>query len=216
MNVIELFTSQGCSSCPSADALLKEYVDRPDVIALSFNVDYWDYLGWKDTLSKPAYSKRQRAYAKARGDGKVYTPQIVANGVTHAVGSDRPAVELAINKSADRISGSNVDLILETDESNFVIKIGAAANKPKQPATIYMAAVSPSVSVKINRGENTGREVTYHNVVRSMIPVGMWSGEETTIRLRRQDVMSNGGDRCAVLVQFAPAGPIVAANWMPE
>ena len=214
-NVIELYTSQGCSSCPRADALLKRYIARPDVIALSFNVDYWDYLGWKDTLGKAAYSKRQRAYARARGDGKVYTPQVVANGLDHAVGSIKPQVDRALNKSADRLSGYRVGMELQNDQSNFVIKV-AAGTKPSKPATIYIAAVDPAVTVKIKGGENHGRKITYHNVVRSMMPVGMWTGEATTIRLRRQDVLAAGGKKCAVLLQAANAGPILAADWMPE
>ena len=215
-NVVELFTSQGCSSCPPADALLQQYSKRRDIVALSFNVDYWDYLGWKDTLGKSAYSKRQRAYARARGDGKVYTPQIVANGLDHAVGSVRPKVENALKQSARKLAGHRVSLDLSTDQSNFIIRVGAGAGKPKKPATIYVAAVDPTVTVKIGRGENHGRKITYHNVVRSMIPVGMWSGEPTTIKLRRQDVLSAGGKKCAVLLQTADAGPILAADWMPE
>lgn len=214
-NVVELYTSQGCSSCPRADALLKTYIDRPDVIALSFNVDYWNYLGWKDTLGKPAYSKRQRAYARARGDGKVYTPQIVANGLNHAVGSVKPQVDRALSKSADRLSGNRVAMQLENDKSSFIIRIGAGT-KPAKPATIYVAAVDPAVIVKIKRGENHGRKITYHNVVRSLMPVGMWTGEATTIRLRRKDVLAAGGKRCAVLLQTANAGAILAADWMPE
>jgi hypothetical protein len=214
-NVLELFTSQGCSSCPAADALLKDYINRPDVVALSFNVDYWDYLGWKDTLGKPAYSKRQRRYANARGDGKVYTPQIVANGLDHAVGSVRNQVNRALSKSADRLTGHHVEMTLENNQTSFVIRIGKGT-KPAKPATIYIAAVSPSVTINIKRGENHGRKVTYHNVVRNIIPVGMWSGEATTIRLRRDDVFNAGGNRCAVLLQTADAGPILAADWMPE
>jgi hypothetical protein len=214
-NVVELFTSQGCSSCPRADALLETYVKRPDVVALSFNVDYWDYLGWKDTLGKAAYSKRQRDYARARGDGRVYTPQIVANGLDHAVGSVKPQVDRAIDKSADRLSGYRIDLKLQNDKSSFIINVGTG-RKPAKPATIYVAAVDPAVTVTIKRGENHGRRITYHNVVRSMMPVGMWTGEATTIRLRRQDVLSAGGKRCAVLLQAANAGPILAADWMPE
>jgi hypothetical protein len=214
-NVLELFTSQGCSSCPAADALFKDYVNRPDTVALSFNVDYWDYLGWKDTLGKAAYSKRQRRYAIARGDGKVYTPQIVANGLAHAVGSVRHKVDRALSKSADRLSGYHVKMTLENNKTHFVIHIGKGT-KPAKPATVYIAAVSPSVTVKIKRGENHGRKITYHNVVRTIIPVGMWSGEATTIRMRSDDVLNAGGKRCAVLLQTADAGPILAADWMPE
>jgi hypothetical protein len=214
-NVVELYTSQGCSSCPRADALFKQYASRPDIVALSFNVDYWDYLGWKDTLGKPANSMRQRAYAQARGDGKVYTPQIVANGLLHAIGSDPSQVNAAIGKSADRLSSARIALDLKTHQSSLVIRIGAGP-KPANPATVYIATVSPSVTVRIKRGENHGRKITYHNVVRNMLPVGMWSGEETTIKLRRQDILNADAKRCAVLLQSANAGPILAAGWMPE
>jgi hypothetical protein len=103
--VIELFTSQGCSSCPPADALLAEYADRDDVLALSFNVDYWDMLGWKDTLASHDNTERQRNYALARGDGQVYTPQAVIDGRTHVVGSNRDAIEAALDANGDCLVG---------------------------------------------------------------------------------------------------------------
>lgn len=214
-NVVELYTSQGCSSCPPADALLEKYMNRPDIVALSFNVDYWDYLGWKDTLGKRSNSKRQRSYARSRGDGEVYTPQIIANGLDHAVGSHRRQVDLAIQRSSNRLTGKRVAMSLTADKSYFIIQIGPG-RKPAKPATIYVAAVSPEVTVKIKRGENHGRKIRYHNVVRNMIPVGMWNGEPNTVRLLRQDVLAAGGKRCAVLLQSADAGPILAADWMPE
>ena len=104
VTVIELFTSQGCSSCPTADALLESYADRPDVVALTLPVDYWDYLGWKDTLASPKFSARQRTYAKARGDGRVYTPQVVINGLQHAVGSSATDIDraIAVHQAEDR------------------------------------------------------------------------------------------------------------------
>ncbi len=214
-SIIELYTSQGCSVCPTAQALLKTYTGRPDIIALSFNVDYWDYLGWKDTLGKPAHSKRQRDYARARGDGKVFTPQIVANGLEYAVGTNQSQIERAIAKSALRLSGNRVALELQSNKSSFTIKVGAGA-KPIRSATIYIASVSPTITVNIKGGENRGRRVTFHNVVRNMIPVGMWSGEATSIRLLKQDVLNGAGERCVVLVQAANTGSVLAAEWMPE
>ncbi len=214
-HVIELFTSQGCSSCPTADALLKHYVDRPDVIALSFNVDYWDYLGWKDTLGQRAHTKRQRAYAQSRGDGKVYTPQVIANGLRHAIGSSRSQIDFAIDRSADELGERRAILTLSTDQSAFNIRI-AASTEPPVAATVYVAAISPSVSIAIKHGENRGRTITYYNVVRNLIPVGMWSGGETKIKLRRKDILENGAKRCAVLIQAANTGAILAADWMPE
>ncbi len=214
-NVIELYTSQGCSLCPRAQSVLKTFVDRPDVIALSLNVDYWDYLGWKDTLGKAAHSSRQRAYSRARGDGKIYTPQIVANGLAVAVGSDRSQIERAITKSARQLSGDRVTLELLSDKSSFTIRVGPGV-RPDKPATIYVATVSQSVTVNIKGGENQGRQITFHNVVRNIIPVGMWSGEVATIRLLKQDLLHGGGERCVILIQSANGGSVLAADWMPQ
>ena len=209
--VIELFTSQGCSSCPPADSLLGSYARRDDVVALSFNVDYWDYLGWKDTLGKRAYSKRQYTYARNRGDGKVYTPQVVVNGRQHAVGSSRRLVESAIAGSQSK----RIGLEVSEQGQTFVIKV-AAGKKPRKAATVWIAAVTPSVTVNVKRGENGGQRLTYHNVVRQLMPVGMWSGDETVVRLRRGDLLQSGVERCAVIIQAANTGPILAAAWLPE
>lgn len=214
-NVIELYASQGCSFCPRAQTVLKTFVDRPDIIALTLNVDYWDYLGWKDTLGKAAHSQRQRAYAHARGDGEIYTPQIVANGLSVAVGTDRFQIERAITESAQQLAGDRVTLELRSDKTSFTIKVGRGAS-PNKPATIYVATVSPTVTVNIKGGENRGRQITFHNVVRNISPVGMWSGELIAIRLLKQDLLQGGGERCVVLVQSADAGPVLAADWMPH
>ena len=214
-NVIELYTSQSCSLCPRAQTVLKTLVDRRDIIELSLNVDYWDYLGWKDTLGKAAHTQRQRAYARARGDGKIYTPQIVANGLTAAVGSDRSQIERASIESANRLAGDRVKLELRSDKTSFTIKVGPGA-RPDKPATIYIATVSPTVTVKIIGGENRGHQITFHNVVRNIVPVGMWFGEDATIRLLKRDLLQGGGERCVVLVQSADAGPVLAADWMPQ
>src|SRR3954471_5891413 len=111
--VIELFTSQGCSSCPPADKLMAEYAHDPSVIALSLAVDYWDYLGWKDTLALTGHSNRQRAYAKARGDRQVYTPQVVIDGAVHALGSDKPAIERAIRQTREQSSPLTLPVKIE-------------------------------------------------------------------------------------------------------
>src|SRR5262249_38071684 len=102
--VVELFTSQGCSSCPAADALLKRLADRDDLVALSLSVDYWDYLGWRDTLASPKFAERQRAYARARGDGAIYTPQAVVNGMAHVNGSDEGQIARAIERTSKALS----------------------------------------------------------------------------------------------------------------
>ena len=127
--MLELFTSQGCSSCPPADALLKSYGDSDEVIALSLPVDYWDYLGWKDTLASSKFSERQRAYARRRGDGAVYTPQVIVNGTAHVVGSDREQIERALAADQARFSAGQVPVRFWLRGGTIVIETGAGARR---------------------------------------------------------------------------------------
>ncbi|HWB44293.1 MAG TPA: DUF1223 domain-containing protein [Hyphomicrobiaceae bacterium] len=211
--VIELFTSQGCSSCPPADALLRQYSARDDLIALSYPVDYWDYLGWKDTLASPRFSERQRAYAKARHDGLVYTPQMVVNGLVHVNGSARGAIEQAVAKTTKSLSSSHIPIRLSVADGKLTIQTGAAPENGSTPteATLWLLVIARSVQVAIDRGENAGKTVTYSNVVRDLLPVGTWSGKPLTVRLERQTFMRPGADRCAALLQQATTGPIIGA-----
>ena len=213
--VLELFTSQGCSSCPPADALLGKYAARKDVIALTMPVDYWDYLGWKDTLASPLFSNRQRAYAKARGDGQVYTPQIVVSGARHVVGSHERAVERAVAAAKKALKGRHVTLSLWAEGDTLTIEAGAAPDGLERRAgTIWLALVKKSVKVAIKRGENGGRKITYHNVVRELTPVGKWSGKAMTLKLPKHALMQAGSDGCTVLLQQGDGGPIIAAAEM--
>jgi hypothetical protein len=215
--VIELFTSQGCSSCPAADALLGRWADRDDLIALSLSVDYWDYLGWKDTLASPKFSERQRAYAQARGDGAIYTPQVVVNGLAHVNGAQEIQISRAMEKTSKALSVSHVPIRLSEDHGKLVIDVGAAPQgAPAKEATLWLAAISRRVEVPIRRGENEGKTVTYTNVVRELIPVGTWSGKAITVQLERSTFMRPGTERCAVLLQQGRAGPIVGAEMMQE
>jgi hypothetical protein len=210
--VVELFTSQGCSSCPPADALLEWYANRDDIVALSLPVDYWDYLGWKDTLAKRTFSERQRAYATARGDGMIYTPQVVVNGIAHAVGSRKADIEQAIEKTKQKIQPVLVPVRLHTDEGKLVVEAQAAADgKPAKNATLWLAVIARRVEVSIHRGENKGKTVTYSNVVRELTPIGTWSGQPIAISLEKHAVVRPGAESCAVLLQQGPAGPIVGA-----
>jgi hypothetical protein len=210
--VVELFTSQGCSSCPNADAVLGRLAKRDDIIALSLSVDYWDYLGWKDTLASPKFSERQRAYGKARGDGAIYTPQMVVNGLIHVNGSDEGQIGRLIEKTGKTLSASRVPIRLSQDKDKLVVEAGAAppGTTPKE-ATLWLAVIAKDVTVPIARGENKGRTVTYNNVVRELIPIGMWNGKPMTVQLERHSFMRPGTDRCAVLLQQGHAGPIVGA-----
>src|SRR3712207_4768784 len=164
--VVELFTSQGCSSCPPADQFLAELAGRPDILALTFPVDYWDYLGWKDTLAQPAFTVRQRAYASARNDKQVYTPQIVVNGLKPIVGSDRAKIESVIAKSAHS-GGLPVAVTLSETGSAVTVEIGSSPDGLSGEA--WLLPVAKAREVAIGRGENKGRTITYANVVRGIV-----------------------------------------------
>lgn len=213
--VIELFTSQGCSSCPPADALLKDYADAHDVIALSFAVDYWDYLGWKDTLALPRNTERQRAYAKARGDGAVYTPQIVVNGVKHVVGSSKEQIDKALESGWPRFATAQVPVRFWMQNGALLIQTGAAAQgQLVKDATIWFAVVKKSVEVPIGRGENSSKSITYTNVVRELTPVGVWTGKPVMIRLAMHSIMRPDTEAAVVLIQQGEGGPIIGAAAM--
>jgi len=172
--VIELFTSQGCSSCPPADALLAKLATDKTLITLSLPVDYWDRLGWKDTFAKHAFTERQVAYSNERGDGQVYTPQAVVNGKEHAVGSQRGAIDAAV---ADTASSLSVPLSVTREADALQVSVGAAADASSRRATLVLLPYLAARDVAIGRGENAKRTVTYTNIVRDIIPVGEWSGK---------------------------------------
>jgi hypothetical protein len=211
MAVIELFTSQGCSSCPPADALLQTYTERPGVVALTLPVDYWDYLGWKDTLASPKYTKRQRLYARSFG-GQPYTPQVVVNGVKHVIGSHAYDIDRAIEKTGAQLDPSRVSLSLGSDGRTLTIDVGASAGT-ESSGTLWLAAVRPRVDVDVTRGENRGRKLSYFNVVRELTPVGMWSGKAAKLDLPHSEML-RAGERCAVWLQVEGTGHIIAAAWM--
>jgi hypothetical protein len=210
--VLELFTSQGCSSCPPADSLLAELAEKPGIVALSYSVDYWNYLGWHDTLSNAANSDRQREYARARGDGRVYTPQVVVDGLIHVNGSDEKAVDQAMRDAAVRLANIRVSVTMHGDGDTLVINIGAAQDKSyTRAATVWLAVAKENETVSITRGENRGRNLSYRHPVRELSPVGMWKGEPITLRLPLKDLKTMGGDCLIALVQVENAGPVLGA-----
>jgi hypothetical protein len=210
--VYELYTSQGCSTCPAADAVLARLAKRDDVIALTLPVDIWDYLGWRDTLARPEFSERQRAYAKVLGDGMVYTPQAVVSGLIHLGGSSKDKVERAIAKTAKQFAASRVPITLSAEDGRLLIDVAAAPEGAQvKEATVWVAAIAASVEVPITKGENQGRTVVYSNVVRRLMPIGTWNGTEMRVKLDRHSFMMSGTDRCAVLLQQGQGGPIVGA-----
>jgi hypothetical protein len=201
--VIELFTSQGCSSCPPADKLIAEYARDPSVIALTLAVDYWDYLGWKDTLALTGHSNRQRAYAKSRGDRQVYTPQAVIDGAVHALGSDKSAIERAIRQTHEQ-SALALPVKIERTGDKLTVTVPASKDEKGQ-GEVWLCPVSKSVSVSIGRGENSGQTVTYTNVVRRWIKLGDWTGKAETFNVPVKDVQAAGVDSAAVMVQAGAA-----------
>lgn len=211
-SVLELFTSQGCSSCPPADALLAELAEKPGIVALSYSVDYWNYLGWHDTLSSAANSDRQREYAKARGDGRVYTPQVVVDGILHVNGSDEKAIDQAMEDADKRLANIRVPVSMHGDGDTLVINVGAAPDQSyTRAATIWLAIAKEKETVSVTRGENRGRTLSYYHPVRELSPVGMWKGEAMTLRLPLKDLKTMGGDCVMALVQVENSGPILGA-----
>jgi hypothetical protein len=211
--IVELFTSQGCSSCVKADEYFAEIARRDDVVALSFHVDYWDYLGWRDTFGDAANSERQRSYASARhGSPRVYTPQIVVNGRADFVGSDRTSIDEAIAQSA-----LHVPVTMRHGDGTVEIEVAGRPIRTMWPATIRLALLTTEAEVAISRGENAGSTIEYYNVVRAMRPIGMWDGNAVKITLPEHELMVDGVDACAILVQEDTPkghGAIIGAAWL--
>ncbi len=208
--VVELFTSQGCSSCPPADALLNELAARPDVVALSLHVDYWDYIGWKDPYASPQYTARQKNYADSLNLRYVYTPQIVVDGRTNVVGSRRAEVIEAIEAAAKR--DRPMGITFATGNGGTVII--PEGHAPDEGATVWLAVYDREHTTQIKRGENAGRSLVNANVVRSFERLGTWTGARLEIPLDLAGARARGRDGCAVIVQQGRAGPVLAAAAM--
>jgi hypothetical protein len=199
--VVELFQSQGCSSCPPAAANVNAISGRPDVLALAFEVDYWDRLGWKDTFSKPAWTARQYAYARAMGRDGVYTPQVVVNGRAEGDGLDAGGLAALVQRG-DRGGGDP-----EVRLSGGAVSIGAG-RAPAGGAEVWLVRYDPrTIDVAVRRGENAGRTLPHKDVVHEMVLLGDWRGEAASFRLP----LSADGLAGAILIQTSGTGPIVAA-----
>jgi hypothetical protein len=200
--VVELFTSQGCSSCPPADKVMGELAKDPSVIALSLPIDYWDYLGWKDTLADSRFTARQRAYSHMRGDRDVYTPQAVINGSVHVIGSDREGIEGAIidTTKSDDVMSVPVSMTLSGEQLNVSVAASHAGSSASH-GEIWICAISKAVPISIARGENRGHEVIYHNVVRNLLKVGDWDGTAGNWTVPLENISREGVDAAAVYVQ---------------
>ena len=212
VGVVELFTSQGCSSCPPADEVLAELARSGDVVALGYHVDYWDYLGWKDTLGRPENTARQHDYGKFFGSRSVYTPQAVINGRAHVNGAKREAVEAVLAEMQDSGKGLTVDIdITRSGDSILIDAHGAPDGKGK--AHLVLVYFDPTRPVPIERGENKGRTIRYVNPVTGLQTVGMWHGSPVRYEFPQSEVAKKGG--CAVLLQSVSQdglpGPILGA-----
>ncbi|MGP1355135.1 DUF1223 domain-containing protein [Roseicyclus sp.] len=173
--VVELFTSQGCTACPPADAMLAEMAGREDVIGLSLHVDYWNYLGWEDTFSQAAFTERQHGYGHAAGSTVVYTPQIVVGGSDRVMGAR--AMEVADLIAAHRAAPDHVQFAVgRTDDSTFTLEATWTGASPAPDMVVQLVAFTPHERVEISRGENAGRVADYHNVVRDWRVVAEWDG----------------------------------------
>ena len=206
--VIELFTSQGCSSCPPADRMIRELAGREDVIALGLHVDYWDYIGWADSFAQPGFTKRQKAYAAAAGERMVYTPQFVIGGVERIVGAKPMKVMEAVMDRAEAPESVRLDVAREGDQ----IRIGAQRVDPESPPlVVQMVRYRPEAQVAVKRGENAGHELTYANIVTSWTLLGRWTGAEDL------EIMADidGEEPGAIIIQTEGPGPILAAARLP-
>ena len=208
--VVELFTSQGCNSCPPADAFLGELAQRRNLVALAFHVDYWNYIGWQDPFSSPEATERQRNYAQSLGLSSVYTPQIVVDGTFDAVGSDRAKVNQAIAAASQR---QRLSIEIATGPaSGWLVTI--PAGEAAQPATVWLALYDRQHSTSVRRGENAGKILTDYNIVREFRAIGRWDGAklDLPLDLGATDLAERG---FAVIVQAATAGPILGAAVAP-
>lgn len=213
--VVELFTSQGCYSCPPAEAYLRDLAMRSDMVALEWHVDYWNELvygaagKWKDPYSAPEYTQRQLAYGRALGGGRVYTPQMVVDGSLEAVGSDRPAVERAVGNAA--AGGAKVPLTLAFDDQG-AMRVGIGAGQG--PATVLLVRYLTETATAVGAGENKGKGLHSRNVVTGLRRIGAWEGQPLEVAV--PDLQLAAGEGCAVLLQRERQGPILGARYCPS
>jgi hypothetical protein len=199
--VVELFTSQGCSSCPPADALMVELAKEPGMIPLTYPVQIWDYLGWRDTLAKPEFTRRQRAYAANVAGKRVYTPQAIINGRAHCVGSDFASI-VRLKSSTLKAGANRVEIRATADGWIASAQLGEGAG----PAHLVLLPVISREVVQIGRGENSGRSITYANVVRQIRDLGVLTPGGRSLPIARTDIAVEGADGFALLIQEGEIG----------
>jgi hypothetical protein len=210
--LVELFTSQGCNSCPPADAYLGQLAGRPDVLALAFHVDYWNYIGWIDPYARPWATARQRGYQQSLSERFIYTPQIVVNGTAQGVGSERDTIEALLRAAATAAAPSPPALTLRRREDGaLLIDIGAGESPPRAPADIWLIGFDRPHETQVLRGENEGQTLTEYQVVGSYRRLGAWPGWSLELVVPAAEAAALGDGGIAVVLQAAQLGPVLAA-----
>ncbi len=204
--LVELFTSQGCSSCPPADIILTGLSNNPNVVALAFHVDYWDYIGWKDSFADPSFSQRQKIYARLASQTAVYTPQFMINGQTAIAGSKPNKLKREISKSLQR--KQFFEIAFKSAGDQVQVKVNAAESAEAFRADILAIYFIPEARVKIERGENSGRVMNYSNIVTKVKNLGQWDAQEPW----HKTILSKPDQNIAVIVQLVGQGKVVAAS----
>ncbi len=200
--VIELFTSQGCSSCPPADAALGELVAQGDMVVLSYHVDYWNYLGWTDTLSSKENTERQYGYAKSLGRSGVYTPQVVINGRDHVKGTDLTVINDKVKTLSQNGKGLDVPVTAAMRGDEIEIEIDAG----KGQADVVVAYFTKRQQVDVTKGENSGKTMEYWHAVYDVQSVGTWNGQSMKLTLPGKLMGKSKKDGCAILLQASGPG----------
>jgi hypothetical protein len=208
--VVELFTSQSCSSCPPADKVFGEVIKRDGVLGLAFHVDYWNYLNWRDTFSSAESTQRQRDYAQSLHSSQVYTPQLIVNG-KHVVSAGSPEKLVKVMDEAG--AGSALPVAVEAELVKGRLRVSAGEGEGE--ANLVLAVFDERETVNVERGENGGRELTYHNSVTGLHTISMWKGKAIEVELPRKEYLNKAGQGCAVLLQRVTAegtpGEIIGA-----
>ncbi|EJT03516.1 thioredoxin family protein [Rhizobium sp. CCGE 510] len=197
--VVELFTAQGCSSCPPADAAFRKLVSQGDVIALAYHVDYWNYLGWADTLSSKENTERQYGYARTMGRSNVYTPQAIVNGRDHLAGADLNGINGKLDTYSGEGNGLTVPISTSMRGDELEIKIGAGQGK----ANVVMVYFDKEKTIDVEKGENSGKKISYLHSVTNVETVGMWDGKATSLTLPASVLQRPQLEGCAILLQSA-------------
>ncbi len=211
LTVVELFTSQGCPNCPPAQAVFEEIAAAEDVLALTWAVDYWDFMGWRDTFAAPGHMERQRAYNDRFGEPGVYTPELVIDGRREMVGSRRAEVMAALTQLRRSL---RTDFAVELSEEGIFCIASLPAATPPRPLTLRAVWYKSVDTVDVTRGENAGRRLVFHNVVKAARVIGVWTGEEVHFRFPVEPPGTTDADHLAILLEDGEAGPIYGAAVM--